>query len=388
MGVFPVRFQRTGISEPATFPLFEGRFHRLALAAGGSHDRLFIDVPPGAGRLTVLANAADSDQNDNLTLELRRLDFADALAPPPFAASPQGAPVAASDTGSGGSGPSVAVGGEALEPGRWYAVLSSSDGADAAIEIIADLDFTDGPLPVHRGLWEPSSRPGLGQGYEYNWGGADRALIWYTYDEDGQPAWYIAGSPEPPVNIWNAPLYRVTNDGERQQLEPVGDISVTTLAADDSMFSYTLFGQSGTERMQPLSLQTCPQADGAERSYTGIWYRGIDGLGGASVLANALTQAQIHYLFDGLGNPRWLVAQDLANPEPTNQELPMLQFSGYCAVCTATSVSSQPVGLLERSFTDESSGSWMLDYVMEPPLSGSVQRTEQIIKLTDTLGCE
>jgi subtilisin family serine protease len=386
-GVFPVRFLRTGIAEPSTFPLQESGSHQLALAAGGTHDRMFIDVPPGAGRLTVAASAVDSAQNNSLTLELRRLDFADALAPPPFAAPPDSAPVAASATGSGGIGPTVAVGGPALQPGRWYAVLISSDDAEAAIEIIADLDFTGDPLPVHRGLWEPSSRPGLGQGYDYNWGGTDRALIWYTYDEDGQPAWYIAGAPEPPHNIWTSLLYRVTNDGERQQLAPVGYVSVTTLAEDDSLFTYTLFGQSGTERMQPLSPQTCPIIGDVEQSYTGIWYRGIDGIGGASVLVSALTQAQIHYLFDGFGVPRWLFAQDLENPEPTNEELPMLQFSGYCAVCAEASVSFRTVGLLERTFADEETGSWTLDYVLQPPLSGSVQRTEQIIKLTDTLEC-
>jgi len=389
VGVFPVRFQRTGIAAPSTFPLFEGVDHRLAIAAGGTHDRLFIDVPLGATSLSVTASSADSAQNIGLTVELRRLDFAAALSPPPFAAPPGGAPVVASDTGDGIGGPAVAISGVSLQPGRWYAVVINDDDADAAIEIRAEVEFVgSAPQPIHRGLWEPSSRPGLGQGYEYNWGGTDRALIWYTYDEDGQPVWYIAGSAESPDNIWTSPLFRVTNDGDRQQLSRVGYVSVTTLAEDDSMFSYTIFGQSGSERMQPLSPQTCPDVDGAERSYTGLWYRGIDGLGGASVLVSALTQAQIHYLFDGSGMPRWLVAQDLVNPEPTNPELPMLQFSGFCAVCGSAPVAFRTVGMLERSFTDETNGSWTLDYLMEAPLSGSVQRTDSIIKLTDTLACE
>ena len=154
------------------------------------------------------------------------------------------------------------------------------------------------------------------------------------------------------------------------------------------MFSYTLFGQSGTDRMQPLSPRTCPEVDGAERSYTGLWYRGIDGLGGASVLVSALTQAQIHYLFDAFGIPRWLVAQDLVNPEPTNAEMPMLQFTGFCAVCNSAPVSFRTVGGVKRTFTDESTGSWTLDYLMEAPLSGSAQRTDEIVKLTDRLACE
>jgi hypothetical protein len=65
----------------------------------------------------------------------------------------------------------------------------------------------------------------------------------------------------------------------------------------------------------------------------------------------------------------------------------MLQFNGYCAVCTAAPVSFRTVGLVERTFTDENNGSWTLDYLMQAPLSGSVQRTDQITKLTDTLEC-
>jgi len=113
----------------------------------------------------------------------------------------------------------------------------------------------------------------------------------------------------------------------------------------------------------------------------------VDGLGGASVLVTAETQAQIHYLFDDDGVPRWLFAQDPAQPEPTHPELPMLQFRGYCAVCEGEAPSYEDMGVLVRSFTSETTGSWTLDYLMQAPLSGSAQRTDQIVKLTDTLEC-
>jgi hypothetical protein len=383
IGVIPVLFSREAIREPDTFALFNGVDHGLALDAGASHDRMFIDVPPGAGSLTVSADALESEMNDGLSLELRRLGFDAALANPPFAAAPGGAAVAVSDSGSSGAGPTVTVSGGALQTGRWYAVLSNGNDSPVAIQVRADVTSQGTALPVHRGLWEPSSRPGLRQGYEYNWGSSDRSLIWYSYEEDGQPAWYIAGSPSVTGNIWVSDLYRVTNDGARQQLATVGKVSVTTLAEDDALFTFTLFGQSGTDRMQPLSALTCPSGE----SYTGLWYRGVDGLGGASVVVNASTQAQIHYLFDAEGRPRWLVAQDSDNPEPTAPEMPMLQFSGYCAVCANTGVSFAPVGVLTREFTSETTGSWNLDYLFQAPLSGSVERTDQIIKLTNRLDC-
>ncbi len=141
--------------------------------------------------------------------------------------------------------------------------------------------------------------------------------------------------------------------------------------------------------MQPLSPLTCPQVNGSPASYTGLWYRGVDGLGGASVLVNSSTQAQIHYLFDAAGVPRWLVAQDPSGTgSPTVPDLPMLQFSGYCAVCAASDVSFEVMGTLQRTFSSQTTGNWTLDYLFEPPLSGSVERTEPIVKLTDTLECQ
>jgi len=86
--------------------------------------------------------------------------------------------------------------------------------------------------------------------------------------------------------------------------------------------------------------------------------------------------------------PRWLFAQDEQEPAPTNPEIPMVQFSGYCAVCDPRTVSSKPVGVLGRSFSSETAGSWTLNYLFEPPLSGSAERTDQVIKLTDTINCE
>ncbi len=111
------------------------------------------------------------------------------------------------------------------------------------------------------------------------------------------------------------------------------------------------------------------------------------GLGGASVLVNDTTQAQIHYLFDAAGLPRWLFAQDLQNPDPLAPSVPILQFSGYCAVCDETTVDSVQVGTLGLGFDSDTAGFWSLDYDFAAPVNGSVERTDQVIKLTDTLGC-
>jgi hypothetical protein len=140
--------------------------------------------------------------------------------------------------------------------------------------------------------------------------------------------------------------------------------------------------------MTPLSALTCPIISGSEKSYTGLWYRGVAGLGGASILMNSSTEAQIHYVFDAVGMPRWLFAQEKLEPSPDNPDIPIHQFSGYCAVCDEQSVTHVPVGVIGRSFVNETEGSWTLDYLFSPPLSGSAERTEDIVQLTTPINCE
>ena len=387
LGVIPVHFRRQSIAAPESFPLMSGTMHRLALDGQSSHDRLFIDVPADASQITISAKGADADQNNGLKIDLVRLDFDAALAEPPFAATPGSAPVLVTASGIDGNPPSVTLSGSNVQAGRWYAVLTNSNTLPSAIEIRAEVETMGTPFSVHPGLWEPISRPGLGQGFEYNIGSGSRALIWYTYDETGQPVWYISGASTLNGNIWTADILRVTNDGSSQQLARVGSMSVTQLGTEDAMFTYTLYGKSGTDRMIPLSELTCPSIDGTDQSYSGLWYRGQNGLGGASVLVNSTNQAQIHYLFDDKGLPRWLFAQDPDQSSPTSPSVPMLQFKGYCAVCESQPVSFQTVGVLNRSFGSENSGEWTLDYLFESPLTGSVTRTEQIQKLTNAIPC-
>ena len=51
---------------------------------------------------------------------------------------------------------------------------------------------------------------------------------------------------------------RFTNDGTRQQFVKVGRISITALDEDEQIFSYTLFGESGSEQMMPTDGQAAP----------------------------------------------------------------------------------------------------------------------------------
>ena len=388
IGIIPVTFTKTAVAAPRTLALMSGISRGLTVSGGGMHNLAYIDVPPGADSLTVTASGADGVQSENLEIELYRMDFDDAFVNAPFAAVPDmsGDPVA-SDMGGSGSGPSVTISGNSLTPGRWYTVLRNHRGFHAAAEIKADVTFSGDPIPLDAGLWEPSSRPGINQGFDYAASNSFRAFIWYTYDEDGNPDWYLASAPIPDGNIWVADLIRFTNDGTLQQENLIGHVSITTLDVRDNIFSFVLYGQNGSDRMFRNPPHNCPTINGSKRSYTGLWSRPAIGVGGATGLVNHASQAFIHFIYDDDGNPRWLLAA--ADPQSsTATEMPLLQFSGYCAVCDAIPLPApEAAGMFTRNFSDEENMTWTLDYIFNSPLSGSITRADEARKLSVRLDC-
>lgn len=387
IGVVPVWFERSGWGNLPTRVLANGRSHRFALAAGASHETLVIDVPPGTASMLVSSLGDTAAQGNALEMSLYHQDFDDAFANAPDATSlPAGSPDA-SATGAGGNGPAVELGGNDLPPGRWFVVMTNNGGNPAQVTVQADLVAdADDEITPSWGLWEPVSRPMINQGYEFNLIGDNRAMLWYTYDDANQPAWYLAaGAAElGGGNVWTADLFRFTNDGNDQFGTVVGELSVTVLENEDQVFSWTLFGASGSDRMTPLS-RTCPQENGADRSLSGTWYRGVNGLGGASVLVNTASQGQIHYLYDDAGAPRWLLGAGDLSGDPVD----LFQFQGFCPSCAGTSanVTSSTVGLLTTTYANQQQGTWTLDYVLDAPLSGNVTRTDAVQKLTEVMAC-
>jgi hypothetical protein len=382
IGIIPVTLNVTGSSDPETLVLMNGISRGLSIPGGGMHDRAFIDVPPETVSLTVTAEGLNSGQSDDLEIELYRMDFDDAFAQAPFAmaADTSGNPLAA-DSGGAGAGPTVTRSGANLIAGRWYAVVKNNGAAHAEVTLRADLEFNGSPIPVQFGLWEPSSRPDIHQGVDFNSAGAYRAMLWYTFNEDGEPTWYQAAAAATDGNVFVAELLRYTNDGTLQHSAPVGYVSFTTLSETDSIFSFVLYGQAGSDRMRALASKNCPTIDESQKSYDGLWARAVVGLGGASGLVNAAAQAFVHYIYDDSGNPVWFTASP-SPQSPSTTEMGILQWTGNCPVCTGNEPSSATVGTFTRVFADESNLTWTLDYDLNSPISGTIDRTDEVGKLT------
>lgn len=388
IGIIPVSFNKTAVDNPKTLVLMNGVERGLTLAAGATHERMVLDIPAGVSELTVSTEVSGEAEgmNEALSMALYRMDFDGAFVAAPFARNPDtsGDPVD-STTGTNIAGPSLTL--TDLASGRWYVVLTNASEEAADIKVRANMTFSGEPIPLSAGLWQPSTRPELSQGFDYNVSGDYRAFLWYTYDEDGKPAWYLAAGPAPQGNVWVAELERFTNDGTLQQSTPVGHVSITMLSEAENIFSFVLFGEEGTDKMTPTSPPLCPTVNDTKMSYTGLWSRPVVGVGGSSVLVNEGTQGYLHYIYDSEGQPVWLLGANVNDGLP-QAEIPLQQFSGYCAVCSGPAPTAREVGLFTLDYTNEGSAGWNLNYVLAEPLSGSIDRSDDVIKLTTPLVCQ
>ncbi|MDX1459851.1 MAG: S8 family serine peptidase [Xanthomonadales bacterium] len=385
VGVIPVYFDRSGIAGPQTLPLFDGVDQSVAIAAQSSHDLAFVDVPATATRLKLTMDAAVASQNSGLEIRVRRMDFDQAFGAAPFAAASPGGAALFGATGNGAGGPSLTLIGSTLQAGRWYAELVNSNNEAVAATVRAEVFFDAPSVPVPGNLWISEPRPGISQGIDYQPIGPARGLLWYTYTEARDPSWYLSAGTAPSGEVWTGELLRFTNDGASQQFEQVGRVSMTMLAEDDAIFSWQLFGSSGSERMNIIAgeINDCPTIGGQPTSISGFWGQAQVGLGGASVLKMDGVHAEIHYLYDALGRPAWLQASG------AGEVLTLTQFAGDCPTCTASPVTFQDVGLVEANYDNESAGDWRFDYLLGAPLSGEVERVDDdVIKLSDVRACQ
>jgi subtilisin family serine protease len=386
VGIIPIYFNRNGIADPKTFPLFDGVDHKFALGGLADHNRMFFDVPAGATGLTVTASGESDLQNNGLVIDLHRVEFDNAFSEAPFAADAPGGAPDATASGSGGNGPELMMSGGILQPGRFYTVIRNANPTASSVTVRAEVTFDQVNNPVNGNLLVSVNRGGISQGIDYQPIGPSRGLLWYTFTDSHLPTWYLSAGAAPVGDIWNGDLLRFTNNGTVDQFTRVGTVGVSSLAEGDSIFSWTLFGESGSERMGIVTgadTNPCPSIGGQATSISGFWGKAQAGLGGASVLLTNAAHAEIHYLYSDSGLPFWLQATGASG-----DDLVMSQFTGNCPSCASSPVSSEDVGVLGFNFVGESAGNWTLNYMLKPPLSGDINRNDAVVKISDVRACD
>jgi hypothetical protein len=375
-GVFPVQVTRSAADVPAV-ALASGTPVTIALAAGATQDRIYIDVPAGATRLEATTTSAR-----NVDLYLASAAVAGA---PAIVAAPARAAAQATAVGTSGN-ESVVLSGAALVPGRWYVTVVNAAAEPASVAVRATVL---GQAPVVRpGSYFNSLRGGHGL-FLYP-AGTDLAGLWYTYLQDGSPTWYYLQGAAPGANgIWAAKLYRSAWNGSANKLTEIGRAAVTPTAPDAFSFSYTLDGETGAEPLAALG-RGCPSLAGAPLDVSSHWFNPATAGTGYSVQMFPGYEFYAAFVYDGLGVPRFLVAErnGFGGAEAT---LPLEQLTGFCPLCARPGAPArQAIGSFTRRFSGGSFANITLSGAYTGPVPGTWSANQAVQALGGpgtTQGC-
>jgi subtilisin family serine protease len=380
IGILPLFVTREADNTPRPTALLNGETLPVVMPPGTSHELLFIDVPPGTQQLRVHV-----DGEPGVNAVVRAISYDD------LAGAAPGTPVADSEdlaSGSGsGDGYELLIGesDQLVEPARYAIVLDNTSTQERMVHVTAEL--TEGErLDPRFGLWSPESRL-IFQGIEWQQAGQG-FIVWYAYDRLGMPVFYIAsGEVDENSSVWKGNLLRVTSDRQRQTVNSVGEVALTTINSERMVFSWRLNGAHGSEIMTPDAPQTCPEVGGSPASYSGHWFSPEGTVGGTTVISTSSNDFFVRYFFDDDGVGRWVIVPGFE----ADQALEVREFRGFCPNCPEEELSfegnSEPVGVYGVSFDSESTGVEIMDITLGAPLNHDIMLDVPIQKLSERLEC-
>lgn len=244
------------------------------------------------------------------------------------------------------------------------------------------------PLSIYTGLYFDPQRPGHGVDFQpINVGGAyDQAVaLFYSYDQSGQPEYYIAIGPM--VDGVFVPTPGPGGNALVRYLLQNGQPVVDTSSRGYMRIDFNNAARSGACQRDGTSLEnTAPRAammvmindiatdwcieplfarsqrETPDRS--GIWINGASndpgwGLSLATYAPTAGAAASLFgilYYHDGNGQPRWAFTQPGGVYQPGVTALPLSSIAGYCRTCTPNSRTTTPVGELQLNLNAPAAG--------------------------------
>ncbi len=224
------------------------------------------------------------------------------------------------------------------------------------------------------GLWYNKSKPGHGVDIEQS--GSNLAAVWYTYNPDSTPTWYLAIGPYSGQSTWTATLNKYHWNGTSAVASPVGTITLEFKNRTKATFRWNLNGQSGSEPLERFSMADhVPQTN-----LTGLWYNSSEPGYGYSIDTQGNTVAIVAYFYDSQGEPRWALNSSQGSVL-SQASVPAIVFFGPCPNCSGTNFTSAPAGTITRSFSDSTHGTIGVNITLPAPMNSSWSRPASPVTL-------
>ena len=239
--------------------------------------------------------------------------------------------------------------------------------------------FRNDPNKVIRpnaGLWyNPLTS---GRGFDIQVFGNRLSVIWYTFDENGLPIWYISSGELDGFEYTGIFNKTHLNADESFSLEEVGSITINFENERQAQVSWQIGENTGAEPIKWLTWST--QETLEENNYTGLWGR-PDGPGwGVSVATIGTTSIAVPYIYDVMGEPRWLISDPVSTRSTLNFNMNAVFSDTLCPSCTGISeFTVQASGSMVISVDEDKS--WDSEITYPAPLNGEWKLENTKIKL-------
>ncbi len=196
--------------------------------------------------------------------------------------------------------------------------------------------------PFAQGLWWDPTKSG--HGFQI-FNASDQAMVvWYTYDNLGQPTWYTAQGNIATVGDTWALLKHSWVNGRKADPTQVGTVKLTVRQPELADLSWTIGTTQGTWPIQPFIVSGVIN----EVDHSGLWFDPSNSGWGFSLLEQGNVQGGILYGYDVAGAPTWAAGFDR-----TPGSVQLYAYTGPCPACTYQFPSTRSVGKLSFDFQGE-----------------------------------
>ena len=217
--------------------------------------------------------------------------------------------------------------------------------------------------------------------------GNQLAVIWYTYLEDGTPTWYYMQGVQPGANNeWSGDLYRAAWNGSSNFLTPIGKAIITITSASTFNFQYNMDGQTGSEPMQAF-LTGCPAVGGGNLDVSAHWFNAAQPGYGYSVQVAPNYEFIASFVYDGIGVPRYLLAERGAAFNAAGTTIDVKQVSGFCPLCAVTAPVKTTIGTTTRSYGSNTISTIGVNGTFINGVPGTWNVSSAVVPLGGTQGC-
>jgi YVTN family beta-propeller protein len=233
------------------------------------------------------------------------------------------------------------------------------------------------------GLWWNPDESGWGISFTQR--GSIIFAAWYSYDDGGNPRWYVASECRMAnSSSCSGTLYQVAGprffgvpfNASAVAANPAGTLNVSFQGNNNAAMRYSVGGQSRTVSLTRQVFQ--PSGTAPATNYTDLWWNPNESGWGLSVTQQFNLMFLAWYVYDSSGNPVWYVASSCAVTSGGNGcsgTLYRTTGPAFGAGFDPMQVQVFPVGSVTLNFSDGNNGT--LSYVVDG-VSGSKAITRQL----------